>query len=56
MRKGRVLTLEPSVRVVVMESGQTGVRVICPVCRASRTFSQGVVIVPAEVKETTSPG
>ena len=52
IRKGRVLTLEPKVMVVVSERNEADeVRVICPCCRTSRTFRGGVVIVPMAIAE-----
>ena len=46
IRHGRVLSLEPGVRVAAEVMARADeVKVICPLCRAGRTFRSGVVLV-----------
>lgn len=55
IRNGRVLTLEPGALVATSDGrGPNEVRIVCPVCRASRTFHGEVVIVPMPIEEPAS--
>jgi hypothetical protein len=48
IRNGRVLSLEPGVRVAAGDASRADeVKVICPACRAGRTFRSGVVVANA---------